>query len=232
MSQSLGWAGGVLGCIATAIVSTASAEEFDPQSRWTGLYGGFQVSAAYLDSSYFREVVLAPVTNASFDFTDAGVAFGGFVGANYQFQSLVAGIEASFFDLDLKNETSDASGGMGNVEVSDLFLVAARLGFASGKYLVYAKLGYANAETEITGVNNFNTHTDASKGREDGYVLGAGFDYALFHNVLVGIDYTFVSIDGDRSNTRPLGSPFGFQTNQRDIEADIHLLNIRSGVKF
>ncbi len=98
---------------------------------------------------------------------------GGFVGYNIQMGSFVSGVEASLDHADIT--FTDGS----NVKSSVFFSGRLRAGFATDKLYAYGSFGVQHS----TSKNFFGSKDTALQ-------LGAGVDYALTSNVVLGADYT------------------------------------------
>jgi outer membrane immunogenic protein len=73
--------------------------------------------------------------------------------------------------------------------------VAGRAGYAFGSFLPYVKAGWAGADVEST--QNYHpggTPTTWSDSKfMNGYVVGAGLDYAVTDNIFVGVEYAYMN---------------------------------------
>jgi outer membrane immunogenic protein len=136
-----------------------------PGYSWTGLYIGAHVGGAFAGSDFFGN-------------DDAQLMGGGQIGMDYQFAPMwVLGIEANY-----SFATTDDSGlaFFGN---RNLGSVTGRLGYAMGPALLYAKGGYAWADTRASfGFNG---------GGDNGYTVGGGIEYMLIPNWSVKLEYQY-----------------------------------------
>jgi outer membrane immunogenic protein len=130
----------------------------------------------------------APTGDVRFqDDNDVKFIGGVHVGYNWQSQSAVLGIEA---DVDFADEFDYLS------------TVRARLGYASGDFLIYATAGVAFAKRDDT----FNFSTPVASYRFDngndtdvGAVVGGGVEYKLNPNLSVGLEGLYYFF-GDESH--------------------------------
>jgi outer membrane immunogenic protein len=183
-----------------------------PVFTWTGFYVG--VNAGYgwgnnSDDVLFvapGTVVGAPTASGTIAFSDSrrdGFVGGGQIGYNYQFGSVVVGVEADIQWADLGN------GGVGVVTSGafpvgfvpavrgnglDWFgTVRGRLGFAFDRALIYATGGFAyGGGGNNNGINNDDTST--------GWALGGGVEYAFTNNLTFGIEGLWVNLDRNRDD--------------------------------
>ena len=62
---------------------------------------------------------------------------------------------------------------LGGVDLENIWRLKARAGYKIGDGLLYGTAGYANADTDIAG-------------NDDGYFVGAGYEYLITRNVSLG----------------------------------------------
>jgi outer membrane immunogenic protein len=189
----------LLSAIALVAISGSSAWAAGPKTitgnapamPWTGFYVG-ALAGADLQSSG----VVIPNYPASFAINTSGFNLGAKIGYNYQFSGpWVVGIEGSFAGN--WNDGRHLSDNLGTeqYEVGSNWnaSVVARAGYAFDNLLVYGKAGLAVANFDKLayvpdlGMRKSNTYT--------GLALGAGIDYAITANWIVGVDYTYTAFD-------------------------------------
>jgi len=138
-------------------------------------------------------------TNATVDFTDAFAAgtntkdstnsaqFGGFLGYNTQWETLVLGIEGAYNRFNTL-ETSATSGAQSaSYKLVDYGTLRGRAGYAFGQFLPYAFLGGA------IGRVNYNTPSGVRDNAfTPGFEAGLGLDVAILPNVFVRAEYEYV----------------------------------------
>jgi outer membrane immunogenic protein len=179
------WYGiGVLASIAAATGAASAADlavKAPPRvpvapvylSDWAGFYIGINGGYGWGETKF-----------DVFTLNDAkpkGGLFGGHAGYNWQYGSVVAGLEADFDGADLK--ATDAGGFQH--KTNELASTRARLGYTVFPgLLAYGTAGAGWGHTEITGagltfgaVNQF------------GWVAGAGLEYKLVEHVLLRAEY-------------------------------------------
>jgi outer membrane immunogenic protein len=161
------------------------------------------------------------------DITQTSGIYGGHVGYQYQFGSLVVGVEASL------SKPSDHFGAQPCfnaavnclAETEYLATIGPRLGWAVSNWMVYGTAGYAhgkiNTKEVAGGVENaFSTH-----GGNDGWFAGVGGEYALTRNVILGVEYMHIGLD----------TTWNFVTaaaEHRNISADYDIVRARLSWKF
>jgi outer membrane immunogenic protein len=156
--------------------------------NWAGLYVGGHIGAGFSDGS-------------------SGFLGGGQVGYNYQINQWVFGAEADFAGTSIRESASATVVGGGAVltggvtaSLDWVSTFAARIGWASGGWLVYGKIGGAWAHASATGttaingvaVGSFSVDQTAS-----GLLLGIGTEYALPYNWTAKIEYNMMDFGND-----------------------------------
>lgn len=125
---------------------------------WTGFYGG--ASLGYGD-----------VTGSNTIGDDMnGLTFGAHAGYMFDLGAFVLGAEAEIMGADI---TDDSIG----LDLESVLRAKVRAGYDAGAFLPYATAGYARLTT-----------TGAIDDGGDGFFFGAGVDYRLGTNVLLGAE--------------------------------------------
>jgi outer membrane immunogenic protein len=171
-----------------------------PIYNWTGFYIGGHVGGAFRGDDN-------NVLGGSSDGTFMG---GVQVGYDYQFSpNWVMGLEANY-------SFKDTNGVFAN---RNLGSVTGRLGYTWGPTLLYAKGGYAWADTRFT--NGFG-----GDGGRDGYTVGAGLEYLFTQNWSGKIEYQYY----DFGNVNVFDNTGAFAGRFRNDEHTIKVgLNYRFG---
>jgi opacity protein-like surface antigen len=107
---------------------------------------------------------------------------------------------SSGFDTDIKRDVDLYFGsGVGamSARMSYLVMSSTRVGYSWGNVLSYAKVGTAGAVIKLETDDNVPTDwTSRSRHFYTGWVFGAGVDYQIMPNLLLGIEYNYVTLDG------------------------------------
>jgi len=188
---------------------------------WTGFYIGGHAGAGIGRSSWSD-----PVTGGTNAFTSgAGFLGGGQIGANYQWNVLVLGVEGDFNWTRLKGSGSNFLGDTIGTDTQWTSTVAGRVGAAFNRLLIYGKGGAAfardrSAFTDLAGnsANNAFTRT--------GWTAGVGLEYGITNDWSAKIEYDFLSFGGQ---------PLNFTTTTPTTYASSATLNIqevKAGVNF
>jgi outer membrane immunogenic protein len=107
---------------------------------------------------------------------DSGFLGGGQVGFNYQIRQWVLGVEA------------DVSGASGDLNWTST--LAARLGWAFDRWMLYGKVGGAWANIDVV-----NREMAVSDRTSSGLLLGVGAEYAFQNNWTAKIEYNRMDVD-------------------------------------
>ena len=194
---------------------------------WTGFYIGGNLGAGF-NHGNITDTTLAASWGLNNKATFVG---GGQVGANYQFNSFVVGVEGDFDWFANSNNSAGATvalplGGTatlsGNSNGRWLTTVTGRLGYAFDRVLVYAKGGGAwvgNNNLTLTGPGGSVAFGTSSS--NTGWVAGGGLEYAFFNNWTAKVEYDYVGLS-NYTFTVPATSPVlpgdVFSTSSRNIQ--------------
>ena len=209
---------------------------------WTGFYVGGNVGYGFgndedsdISDSGGRDL-------DSFGLDADGFFVGAQVGANYQMDSFVIGIEAdiqkSWMDDSIHvspygfDDSLDAS-----VDIDWFGTVRARAGIAWDRVLVYGTGGLAFGSIDYNARIEYDAPLTAKLSSDDvewGWVLGAGVEYALTDNWTVKGEYQYINL-GDVTASGPIRDDDGDDTgdtarSSRDI--DFHTVRIGINYKF
>jgi outer membrane immunogenic protein len=195
---------------------------------WTGFYAG--LSAGYAHANAKVTDISPGVARGPFSYSSDGGIGSGQVGYNWQINSFVLGAEA-----DIGYMGSDGKGIIGSTNAGshqDLTLdgglygdVTARVGYAFGPALIYAKGGFAffNGEARQTTTNPgyATTGTDTFTG----WTIGGGVEYMIMQNLSVKVEYQHFDFGTQSGFQTALvadpPTPAGFRfRNETDLTAD------------
>jgi outer membrane immunogenic protein len=217
--------------VAAAAISVPGAANAQPRERlpccedaldynWSGVFVGGHAAVAISN----LDLSLTPADSAEHSDT----AFGGGLQVAFQRQwgRMVAGVEVSYTWVDLSDSNASvvSAGTTFTSSISDLLVVAGKLGYAQDRFLAFAKAGYASAEVELRcsacGAGGVGASTSD---REHGWMMGIGIDYAVTDKIIVGVEYNWLFLDVDQ---RVLG------TSTADASSDVQTLMARLMFKF
>jgi outer membrane immunogenic protein len=176
---------------------------YPPATMWTGFYAGLHIGGAWGNGSWTD-----PFTGYPDSPRGSGVLGGLQLGVNSQWDWLVLGLEADIGFTDLKASDTDAKGFNHSIESNWLSTGTARIGYATGPWLLYAKGGVAigderNIVTTPAGISAAGPLWSSFR---VGWTVGGGVEYALTHNWSARVEYDY--IDFNNVNTVPQNAPF------------------------
>ena len=206
---------------------------------WNGIYFGVQGGGMWNDTDGVNYNSVA----GTFWHTDSITSglIGAHVGANYQFSGMfVLGVEAGWNGAVNSNYSTLAGAAVGSSapcspgvafscqsRINDIGYVGGKLGLTFDRFMVYGTGGYANAGietaylTNATGVTGF-----AAQARHSGWYAGAGLDYLLYNNFIIGVDYKHYDFDSANHDVAT-GA-----TANRSVSATADAVTGRLSVKF
>jgi outer membrane immunogenic protein len=209
-----------------------------PVYDWTGFYFG-----ADIGWQGSRIGLSSPLPGLPLAYSEAhdSLAGGGFIGVQKQFGQFVVGVEGDYLAA-----TGNASlgatpditifgpggTGTGQVELRHIWSVGGRLGWAAGRWMPYIAGGYANGAFEFNAQNvpPAAPETESAKSNNAGSYLGAGIDWAVANNWIIGAEYRHYGF----STQTPTGVQSGtfVGTEPVNISARTDTLLARVSYKF
>lgn len=197
-------------CIAT-LISSAQADgpyrksslkdapdAYPAQVNWSGIYIGGHLGGAWSDTGY------TSTTGVVVDLSQEAqsVIGGGQLGLRYQSGGLVLGAEVSYSGASL--DSRDVLFGVERFSssINGMWLVTGQVGWAWDRSLLYVKGGWASADVDFDIFHVGSGRHASSGGRENGWVIGAGWEYAMGSGWSIGLEYNHIQIDiGDHVMT-------------------------------
>jgi outer membrane immunogenic protein len=156
---------------------------------WNGFYVGLQLGGNFGFASWAN-----PISGLPDEPNAAAPSAGGQVGVNWMFNSWLVGVEADFSGMELEGSTTDAAGLSHIFRSTWMSLMTGRLGYATGRYLFYAKGGAAFANERNKVGTTQGIIADTGMTTQYGYTVGAGAEYALDPNWSMRLEYDFVDL--------------------------------------
>ncbi len=213
---------------------------------WTGFYIGIHGGGAWFDKDWFYPctptnlLIPLPCDLSQGGHTGASWLAGGQIGFNYQVGQWVWGMEAQFSATQIKGDNLDiAFPTQERLHSRTDFIgtVAARLGLAWDRVLLYAKGGFAwvhddywltLAPQQILAGSTFATADETRWG----WMVGAGIEYAFAQNWSVKLEYNYLDLGTKRiaftsTGVVPTQPPF-----DEDIEQRIQVVKVGLNYRF
>jgi outer membrane immunogenic protein len=192
---------------------------YTPQAiNWTGLYIGAHLGGAWSNANWTN-----PVSGLSDSLRNRGVFGGAQMGVNYQFDSIVLGVEGDLSGMSLKPSDTDASGFIHSTRTDWTSTVTGRLGYAIGRALFFAKGGVAFANERDTVTSPLGGSSSTGTMTEVGWTAGGGLEYALDLNWSAKIEYDYLGFGSQSiAATTPGGAPGSVDLNIQRVTAGVN----------
>jgi outer membrane immunogenic protein len=164
--------------MAADLPGKAPTVKVSPVYSWTGCYAGAHFGSLFVQQDW-----------GAFGGDDGtGIVLGGQAGCNYQISNWVFGIQGDAAWSDASGTHTDNATGLTDEWKKDMLSsVTGRFGYTPwDRWLAYGKGGVAWTHNRL----NFSDISTASDTR-DGWVLGAGLEYAITNHVSMFFEYDF-----------------------------------------
>jgi len=204
-----------------------------PVYNWTGFYIGGNVGAAWTQIH-----VSDSLGNSWSNSQQAVFAGGGQVGANYQINWFVVGVEAAFDWLANNHNSTNTvlvpAVGSFQLSANDRWMttLAARVGVAADNWLFYAKGGGGwvgvNNPT-LTNVSTSNSISLSNSNSTTGWLAGAGVEWGFAPNWTAKLEYDFLGLN-DSNFTVPVG--FAPSIGNVVTTHDVHVQTATVGINY
>ncbi|MGY4624723.1 outer membrane protein [Bradyrhizobium sp. USDA 4486] len=233
----------------TALVSTGAASAADlgarytkapayvePLFNWTGFYVGGHIGGAWTNEQFINNGNgggfgdLTP--GQGYRQRNSGVMGGAQIGYNWQANNYVFGIEGTISGLDNKGSFRNTAFGPANDVFSwranVLATVVGRAGFAVQNNLFYVKGGYAGVNNRLSVADPVVTSTGGQTHWANGWTVGAGWEYGITRNWIVGLEYNYAAFGGQTYQLGGTAANYTFDAKPRDIQWAV----VRASYKF
>jgi outer membrane immunogenic protein len=190
-----------------------------PQAtNWTGFYVGVHLGGGWSNADWTN-----PVSGLTDNLRNGGVFGGAQMGVNYQFDSIVLGVEGDFSGTSLKPSGTDAAGFMHGTSTYWTSTVTGRLGYAINQALFFAKGGVAFADERDTVTSPLGVFSSTGTTTQVGWTAGGGLEYALDRNWSAKIEYDYLGF-GSQSvpATALVGAPGSVDLNIQRVMAGVN----------
>jgi opacity protein-like surface antigen len=156
---------------------------------WTGFYFGFDIGSAWGRTSFdpaTTAVTPPPGTSAN------GDILGGHAGYNWQYGSLVGGVEVDYTGAGLTNTSPFIPGTLVSKEstLDELGSARGRFGYAVLPNVVtYGTAGVGWGRSRLTVTDPAAGFSETAFINEFGWVAGGGVEYRLFEHLQLRLEY-------------------------------------------
>ncbi|MET3612062.1 outer membrane immunogenic protein [Rhizobium aquaticum] len=230
----------VAGFVALLACQPAIAGDATPSSsaNWSGIFVGGSLGGAWNPTSYVHTEtagVGGPATNNERFSTNGSSFLGGLhIGAQQQIDAFVIGAEGGYDFFNARDSRQTNLNGIPRIRetrLNGMWYIAGRLGYAVDRALPYVKLGYANSELNYTNTRIADgVVVGQSSSRVGGFLVGAGLDFALTDNWVVGGEYNFAKFDVGSQQQMRAGVPVSAFNGSNNVQ--FHSVTARLSYKF
>jgi outer membrane immunogenic protein len=190
----------LVAAISIAIAQSASAADLParpvykapvmtPVYNWSGVYIG-----AHIGGGWSSADLGDPVSNITIHNSASGFLGGGQIGANWQWSSLVLGLQAdiSGTDLDSSSSAPFPITATVNQKTDWVSTLTGRVGYAMNNWLAYAKGGVAWAHDKYAVINALPPGNAFGGDTRTGWTIGVGVEYGFAPNWSGFIEYDYL----------------------------------------
>jgi outer membrane immunogenic protein len=238
-------------------LGSAKAADDDFKGFYVGVNAGGAFGRAKVDTApsfsptgYFASSSTPAITNASNQTIDTnGFTAGGTAGYNFQFESLVVGLEADYGAMNLSGSTTvtqtypccapTSFTVTQTAKTSWVFTLRPRVGVVFGRFLLYGTAGTAITNVKYTALftDTFATAHESAAIDETrpGWAAGGGGEYHLGRHLSIKGEYLWtdfgvasIPTSGLTAFTPPIAFPTNIFTHTVNVRAPI----VRAGLNF
>jgi outer membrane immunogenic protein len=194
-----------------------------PVYNWSGVYVG-----AHIGGGWSSADIIDPTSNESIHISSSGFLGGGQIGANWQWSSLVLGLQADISGTDLSSTEVTPFSPTSTVshKTDWVATVTGRIGYAQNNWLAYAKGGVAFAHNKYSLVDPSIPASAFGSDTRTGWTVGGGLEYGFAPNWSGFIEYDYIdfgSHDGSLfSTTAGVDLPATLKQNIQMVKAGIN----------
>lgn len=223
MSLKLRLAFGVMSASVIAGVGLLTAAPAKAEGVYDGLYLG-ATGGYVIGQGEFSTPASSPLVNEEGKSDLEGGMIGGLVGYDHSFgNGLVVGVAGDISWLGVDSQITNAGSAFSqSISVDWLGTVRGRIGFEMGDALIYGTggLAFGGVETSLNLDGSGELGSDSAT--QIGWTVGAGVNYMLNDNLMLGIEYLYVDLGESKHD-------YGLAGNG---DIDVHMNIIRGTVGF
>jgi outer membrane immunogenic protein len=154
---------------------------------WTGPYFGFHLGGVWSSGTWTD-----PFSGGTDNPRSAGFPLGAQFGVNWQMDRWVYGVEADATWVKLDGSDQDQFGFDHRITAHWFATATGRLGYASNRFLVYAKGGAAFTGERNDVTTAFATNASTGTLTQVGGAVGGGLEYAFSPGWSARLEYLFI----------------------------------------
>jgi outer membrane immunogenic protein len=197
-------------------------------SWWTGCYLGGNVGGAWTRAFYTHD---NSTVVEDFTFIPKALIGGGQLGCQYQWDSLVFGLEGtwSWSNLQQSQPSVLLPARERSFGVDQIGTVTARVGYTWDNTMLYAKAGWAGvrvfARARNLATGELSDFTDFTSG----WTVGVGMEHQPWQSIVLGVEANLYDVSGfDHSGVDTFGVPARFF----NTSAPIWAISVRASYLF
>jgi outer membrane immunogenic protein len=197
-------------------------------SWWTGCYLGGNVGGAW-SRAFYTHANAAGVED--FNFTPLGVVGGGQLGCQYQWDSLVFGLEGTYSWANVRQAQPSVilPSRERSFGIDQIATVAGKVGYAWDRTMLYAKAGWAAARVSARAVNLTTNVSSEFTDWSNGWTVGVGLEHVPWQSIVVGVEADFYGIS---SFDRTVLDTTGGTSRYFDTSAPLWSITLRASYLF
>ncbi|MBN8965998.1 MAG: porin family protein [Rhizobiales bacterium] len=154
----------------------------------------------------------------------SGFIGGGQIGANWQWGSMVLGLQADISATDL-NDTSSLATTAVNYKTDWVSTLTGRIGYAQNNWLAYFKGGAAWAHNKYSAIDV--GFAASGKDTETGWTVGGGLEYGFSPNWSAFIEYDYIDLG---SRTVGMFDSVSATAGVASVKQDIQM--VKAGINY
>jgi outer membrane immunogenic protein len=167
----------------------------------------------------------------TFKSDQSGIVIGGQIGAQYQWDRIVIGAEASLSGADLRSHFASPffpATDTIKLQVNEIAAVVGRIGYTFDRWMIYVKAGYAGGNVTFAAFDSSSGTGYRQESWQNGWTAGGGGEYLVAKDISLGLDYAYIDLGGRTgAGLNSAGNPESFR-----LDADIHTLTARVNFKL
>jgi len=212
-------------------VITAPYETAPPPavySWWTGCYLGGNIGGAWGRPHYTHD---NSAVVEDFSFTPLGVIGGGQLGCQYQWNSVVVGLEGTYSWANVRQAQPSTllPNRERSIGIDQIGTVAARFGYVWDRTMLYAKGGWAGVRVSTRAVNLINGINADFTDWSNGWTLGVGLEHVPWQSIVIGVEANvYGGLTFDHAGRDNVGNPVRFFNS----DASIWAITVRASYLF
>src|SRR5262245_26891872 len=208
---------------------------------WSGFYVGGHVGGAWTNEEWVNTANTTTFGDLGpgLGIRQRGTGFigGGHIGYNWQASNFVFGLEGSIDGLSTKGTlTNNVFGNTDDVfswKSEWMASIVGRAGVAFNNNLLYVKGGWAgvNNRLSVSDTVPANVGSGSQTNWHNGWTVGAGWEYGLTPNWIIGIEYNYAAFETKsyQLNNTVVGASYAFDAKPRDIQSVVGRLSYKFG---